>query len=51
MLKGKDPITAMRCLEQLQLFLVVFTNMSSNVNPHLTKTSEDWPGENIASKY
>ena len=35
MLKGKDPITAMRCMEQLHLFPVVFTNMLSNIKPPL----------------
>jgi hypothetical protein len=29
------PITAMRCMEQLHLFPVVFTNMLSNIKPPL----------------
>lgn len=35
MLMGKKPNTAMRCLEQLQLFPVIFTSILINIKPPL----------------
>lgn len=35
MLMGKKPNAAMRCLEQLQLFPVIFTSILSNIKPPL----------------
>lgn len=38
MLRGKKPVTAMRFVEQLQLFSVIFTNGISNTKPPLEET-------------
>lgn len=39
MLNGKKPNTAMRCLEQLQLFPVIFTSILCNIKPPLEENT------------